>query len=221
MVTIFTMIVVAVMLVAGGHGGLAEASPNDVLGSDNVAVASYANRYGTFVLWSSGRITDISGSLVNASNDYTNVMENQLPVRSAGHIVGSKNVAVGVIQNTQATRVLFSDGSVRQPASPRASGVSGGQPRMMWGNIQKQGSGVTAGYANNGSGDWSVGNDSVNVNGAVRVSFHKPFDKQPAVAFTDNGIGATLGGVDCYGFTVKCNRATGTFHFSFIVAGES
>ncbi len=148
-----------------------EASPADVRGSDNVLVSGYRNRAGTFLLWSSGRITRPDGSVANAAGRYHPAVGFSRPTRVAGQVVGSGNLACGVVPDAAGTFVVFSDGSALCPDDPRA-GAPCFQTRVVWGVV---GPGPTY---DQGSGDWSVG---LNANRTFHISFDPPFSETPAV----------------------------------------
>lgn len=102
----------------------AGAAPGDVFGSANIAVDSYRNRKGTYVVWSNGRVTDVS----NPANDLGHPFRD--PDATAGitaarvqegQALGSPNVAVKAIPRGDATYVLFSDGTLKLPANAEAA----------------------------------------------------------------------------------------------------
>lgn len=110
-------------------GRHAEAAPADVFGSPNVAVDTYRNTHGTFVLWSDGRITNAeTGQLENANGDYSPATAAdppfQNPVLENNRPLGSPNVAIKAVPRHDATYVLFSDGKFRKPNDVDAAGNS-------------------------------------------------------------------------------------------------
>jgi hypothetical protein len=154
-----------------------EASPADVRGSDNVLVTGYRNRAGTFLLWSSGRITRPDGSVANAAGRYHPAAGFSRPGRVAGQVVGSGNLACGVVPDAAGTLVVFSDGSALRPDDPGA-GASCLQTRVVWGVVEP---GPAYGQ---GSGDWAV---RLNPNQTYHISFDPPFERTPAVVTGGTG----------------------------------
>ncbi len=151
--------------------GPVEASPADVRGSDNVLVTGYRNRAGTFLLWSSGRITRPDGSVANAAGRYQPAVGFSRPALVSGQVAGSGNLACGVVPESEGTFIVFSDGSAMRPEDPQA-GAPWDQTRVVWGVVEP---GPLYGQ---GSGDWSVG---LNPDRTFRVSFDPPFSRKPAV----------------------------------------
>jgi len=92
----------------------AHAAPTDILGSPNVAVGSFRNKQGDFILYSDGSIADSSGNRTNPSQ-YSLAKGFKKPSQVRGKPAGSPNIAVGTIQNDDGTFVLFADGSVKEP----------------------------------------------------------------------------------------------------------
>ena len=108
----------------------AQAAPGDVYGSANVAVDTYRNSKGTYVLWADGRVTDAKGAANDMGHPYRDPdssAEIGAPPHSQGKPQGSPNVAVKAIPRPDATYVLFSDGKLRKPnhADAAAAGSSG------------------------------------------------------------------------------------------------
>lgn len=190
------------------------ASPADVRGSDNVLVTGYRNRAGTFLLWSSGRITRPDGSLANAAGNYVTAPGYVKPPTVQNQTVGSGNVACGVAPGADGTVVLFSDGTGRRPVNPEAA-ASCLEVRVVWGCVNV---GPSYGY---GSGDWSV--DPSTPGPPYRVSFHPAFQGAPAVVTTGlrgaHGlINITRNGFDAYDLII-----TAPMHnipFSFVAVGQ-
>ena len=100
--------------------GHLDAAPSDVKGSGNVAVASYTTKDGTYLLWSSGRITesttgkDVAPPYGPAPGFAKAAVERGIPV-------GSPRVAVDYVQNDEGTYTLFADGSVMKADDEGAS----------------------------------------------------------------------------------------------------
>ena len=86
--------------------GHLDAAPSDVKGSGNVAVASYTTKDGTYLLWSSGRITesttgkDVAPPYGPAPGFAKAAVERGIPV-------GSPRVAVDYVQNDEGTYTIF------------------------------------------------------------------------------------------------------------------
>lgn len=102
----------------------AQAAPRDVFGSPNVAVDTFRNRAGTFVLWSNGRITRASGGSADLGHPYgTPAAAAQIgnPPLVPHQQLGSPNLAVKAVSRPDGTYVLFADGFLRRPFHSDAS----------------------------------------------------------------------------------------------------
>lgn len=191
----------------------ARASPADVRGSGNVLVAGFRNRAGSFLLWSSGRITRPDGQEVNGPTDYTAAPGFAPARRVRDQAVGSGNVAVGVVPEGSATNVVFSDGSVRRPNHPEAAAAPLDQ-RVTWGFVE---AGPSYGQ---GSGDWTIGS---NADQSFHVTFNPPFGGKPAVV-TGGSSGAYRlvrvgpSGFDLY--SVEGHAPDRNVPFSFVASGN-
>lgn len=128
----FTVLLLAFLIGrwSGGFLPSAQAAPGDVFGSPNVAIDTYRNSRGTYVLWSDGRITSAQGGAQDLGHPYRApeaAARIGPPSHSQGRPMGSPNVAVKAIPRPDATYVLFSDGNLRRPAhADAAAGGSGG-----------------------------------------------------------------------------------------------
>lgn len=169
----------ALMLFVGLAAGSLAAwgSPKDIRGSGNVAVSGYTNSAGHFILWSSGRITDSSGKEVNAPSAYSSASVCRLPARITGNVLGSSAVAVSVFADTEASYVLFSDGTVKKPrsteaAAPAASAETG---RVV------TGVNVRSGSSKSGSCGWSCRVQGTSMPYYMEIVFNKKFAKVPTV----------------------------------------
>jgi hypothetical protein len=80
------------------------ANPADVKGSPNVAVTSFRNTQGTFVVWADGHTTRAGSALSYAP----------------GRPIGSPNVAIGSVNLAGVPNVLYADGSLRPPSDTGA-----------------------------------------------------------------------------------------------------
>jgi len=114
----------------------AEAAPADVIGSPNVAVDTYKNSKGTYVLWADGRITSAQGG----GNDLGRPYRDPDPSAQIGRPTleqekpqGSPNVAVKAIPRSDATFILFADGQIRRPANADAAAGSSEGGRVVTG----------------------------------------------------------------------------------------
>ena len=104
--------------------GRLNAAPQDIRGSDNVAVASYTTNKGTYLLWSSGRITNSETGQVVAPPYQPATGFQKAPV-VAKMPAGSPNVAVDYVQNDKGTFTLFADGNVMKADDEGASAPLG------------------------------------------------------------------------------------------------
>lgn len=143
------------------------AAPQDVRGSDNIAVETFRTDSGTYILWSSGRITNVNDPNTNYGRSYTSVT-------GASHIKGqasgSPHVAVGAVVEQSGVKILFADGSLRRPNEfPRAD-----QPatpdRLIRGTAYINGGTKGEGF----HVEWLPA-------GMVKVVFDKPFKSPPSV----------------------------------------
>lgn len=136
---VVTSLFVGNMLPRNSLGGPAEAAPSDVFGSPNVAVDTYRNTHGTFVLWSDGRITNAeTGQQENASADYSAATSADPPFVDPAlqpqRPLGSPHVAIKAVPRQDATYVLFSDGKFRKPQDADAGGKSWAKTVVMMGS---------------------------------------------------------------------------------------
>lgn len=154
------------------------ASPDDVRGSGNIAVCGYTNREGSFVLWSNGRITDLSGNQVCSASSYSSVSGYKKPKAVSGQIAGSKNVAVGIIQAAGSTCVVFADGTVKKPASAKASALPA-ENTMIGGVINIAASFAGASYTSGNGWKAQLGKDS------LKITFTEPFSETPVILIGD------------------------------------
>lgn len=189
------------------------ASPSDVRGSDNILVTGYRNRAGSFLLWSSGRITRPDGLQVNGPGEYGEAPGFARPRLVEDQVVGSGNVAAGVVPDGSGTYVVFSDGSVRKPNHADAAAAPIDQ-RVLWGFVE---SGPRYGQ---GSGDWTI---TVNADQSFHIAFSPAFASKPAVV-TGGSSGAyrlynvSGGGFDLY--DVHGNAPDRNVPFTFVVSGK-
>lgn len=107
----------------------AQAAPQDVHGSANLAVGGFRNRLDSFVLWGNGRITQTQGSSQDLGHPYRQPAPQARiadPSYENGQPMGSPNLAVKALVRADGTYVLFANGSLRRPAAELASA---GAPR--------------------------------------------------------------------------------------------
>lgn len=189
------------------------ASPADVRGSDNVPVTGYRNRAGSFMLWSSGRITKTDGTQVNGSAEYSNAPGYTRPTPAANQVVGSGNVATGVMPDGSATYIVFADGSVRKPNNNLASAAPLDQ-RVVWGFVA---AGPSYGQ---GSGDWSI---RKNADSTFHLTFDPPFSTTPAVVTGGNSGAYRLYNVSATGLDLYDsggNAPDDKVPFTFVASGK-
>lgn len=154
------------------------ASPDDVRGSGNIAVCGYTNKAGSFILWSDGRITDLSGNQVCSSSSYSAVSGYKKPKAVSGQIAGSKNVAVGIIQAQGSTCVVFADGTVKKPSNAKASAAPS-ENNIIGGKIYIFSTFGDAGTASGNGWKAQLGKDG------LKVTFTEPFSEVPAILIGD------------------------------------
>jgi len=113
----------------------AHAAPTDVKGSPNIAVKSYTNRAGNFVLWADGHISNANTGVkvVTPGTGYGPAAGFTPSPKTPRRPGGSPSVAVDVIQDTTGTYVLFSDGSVRHPPVANAGAPGFGTTEIFYG----------------------------------------------------------------------------------------
>lgn len=112
--------------------GNLDAAPSDIKGSGNVAVASYTTKDGTYILWSSGRITE-STSGKEVAPPYGPAPGFAKAPQEKGTPAGSPRVAVDYVQNDEGTYTLFADGSVMKADDEGASAPAGGAVDIKFG----------------------------------------------------------------------------------------
>lgn len=205
--------------------GTLEAAPSDIMGSPNIAVRSYRTTKGTFVLWSDAHISAAietkakrpPGTIVTATDAYEDRTEP--PQRPKGRPIGSPNVPVDVVQDSEGTVVLFADGTTRKPQDAEASAPGVRLSNVTWGQV------THAGVVVSGSDDFTV---DLSDPYAIIIRFDDPYDKPPAVTAT-----AVDGQMRCRAkpkrdqvyvnfITNETNDATvaGRADFSFVSVGE-
>lgn len=109
-----------------------DAAPSDIRGSGNVAVASYTTTKGSYILWSSGRITDAESGK-DVAPPYSPASGFARAAVERGAPVGAPRVAVDYVQNAEGTYTLFGDGSVQKADDEGASAPAGGSAEIKFG----------------------------------------------------------------------------------------
>lgn len=101
-----------------------EAAPADVTGSPNIAVDTYRNIAGTFILWSNGKITNAEGDPTDLGHPYgapppeAKIGKQTLEAKRS---LGSPKVAIKAIPRKDGTYILFADGTLQKPANGAAA----------------------------------------------------------------------------------------------------
>ncbi len=157
----------------------ANAAASDTFGSPQVAVTSYKNQKGNFILWADGHI-----SRVDAPDTTVSTLSASIPIpadedppptvtRDESRPQGSPNVPVGVYQNGIGTYLLFADGSYKKPSGDAAAASSVPSVRSC------QFDGTTG---------QNLGDQSLVISrtspGRYNVVFDPPFAKLPTVTVT-------------------------------------
>jgi hypothetical protein len=138
----------------GQFSRVAEAAPADVKGSPNIAVDTYRNNKGSYILYSDGRIVDAKGGNTDLGHPYvqppaTAKIGQSESVR--GKSTGSPNVAVKALVRTDGSYILFSDGSIKKPNNADAGYASTNGSRVIGGAMGM------AGVVDNGNGPVNLG----------------------------------------------------------------
>ena len=207
-------------------GGV-DAAPSDIRGSDNTAVDTYRNSAGTYVVWSSGRITDVTNPSTDLGQPYTTPTASTgivAPGYQTGHTLGSPNVAVKAVSRKDGTFILFADGTLRVPSDSGARAGSAIPGRILRGSVNASG-GAT------GGSDFSVARTAT---GTYTVTFDTPFTQTPSVTvFCEESNQAGLHlvlpiqhGISTTSFSIETHTWGGSHwihrdeSFDFMVAGE-
>lgn len=207
-------------------GGV-DAAPSDIRGSDNTAVDTYRNSAGTYVVWSSGRITDATSPGSDLGHPYTTPSVGSGivdPSYQTGHTLGSPNVAVKAVSRKDGSFILFADGTLRVPSDSGARAGSAIPGRILRGSIN------AAGGTTGGTG-FSC---SRTAPGTYTVTFDTPFDQTPSVTVfceesNQPGLHLVLPiqhGISTTSFSIETHTWAGSVwqrrdeSFDFMVAGE-
>lgn len=138
----------------GQFSRVAEAAPADVKGSPNIAVDTYRNNKGSYILYSDGRIVDAKGGNTDLGHPYVQPPAAAKIVQSEsvrGKSTGSPNVAVKALVRTDGSYILFSDGSIKKPNNADAGFASTNGSRVIGGAFGM------AGIVDNGNGPVNLG----------------------------------------------------------------
>lgn len=109
----------------GTVSSIAQAAPADVKGSPNIIADVYRNSAGTFIVCTDGTVfnaadpsrRDLGHPFRDAPSAAVFAEHRPVPSRPQG----SPSIPVGAITRTDASYVVFSDGSVKLPADDKAS----------------------------------------------------------------------------------------------------
>lgn len=138
----------------GHFSSVAEAAPADVKGSPNIAVDTYRNNKGSYILYSDGRIVDAKGGNTDLGHPYVQppTAAKIAPSESVrGKSTGSPNVAVKALVRTDGSYILFSDGSIKKPNNADAGFASTNGSRVIGGAFG------LSGVVDNGNGPVDLG----------------------------------------------------------------
>lgn len=202
---------------------VAEAASQDVFGSPQVAISSYKNQRGSFILWADGHITNVDtpNATVSSLGECVDAPEVPAVTRDNNMPQGSPNVPVGVYQNATATYVLFADGSYKRPKG--AASAASVNPSVCSAQVDGQSGAVT--------GDSRIKFAHAGSTGKYIVTFDPPFKGTPAVAITCEAHhhvgGCETGSVQPTGCRVWTSVLGGPYgwsdvncHFTITAVGE-
>ncbi|MBX3171473.1 MAG: hypothetical protein KF760_28960 [Candidatus Eremiobacteraeota bacterium] len=164
---------------------VAEAASQDVFGSPQVAISSYKNQKGSFILWADGHISNVDtpNTVVSQLSECVDAPEVPAVTRDTSKPQGSPNVPVGVYQNATATYVLFADGSYKKPKGDAAAASAAPSVR----------SGHVNGFAFTVDGDTSLSVAPMGTVGNYRVTFNPPFKELPTVTVSSESYPGLAG----------------------------
>ena len=209
---------VGALLLGAGFGSswrlvstIVEAAPKDVVGSPNIAVDTYNNRRGSFVLMSDGTVFSVKNGKTAGGVPYAagtsdlghpfveppSAANITSPAGVKGKVTGSQNVAVKALVRSDGTFVVFADGTVKLPANSDAA-ASIAVPRTLMGTlVSERGYLRVSPAGDSGVGSQYVVGDGFRVDSSaggtgadsgngykVTVLFDTPFSSPPAVLFT-------------------------------------
>jgi hypothetical protein len=210
-----------------------EAAPQDIQGSPDIAVDTYLNSKGSFVLMSDGTIFAVKDGTTAAGVAYTagtsdlghpysappGTASITSPTAIAGKVKGSPNVAVKALVRNDATYVVFADGSVKKPANSDAAAAGGSGQRIIsgsFGPIQAVPTSISGdGYTGSCGGAMTAGGPNFGVN------FQTPFTSPPNVVVSGTP-GYTVEIVSYTDhFTAKLVAVPGSADSGDVVTGQS
>ena len=197
--------------------GIVEAAPKDVQGSPNVAVDTYSNSRGSFVLMSDGTVFSVKNGTTGSGVAYTAGVTDlghpysappaaagiTPPTAVSGRVVGSPNVAVKALVRSDATYVAFTDGKLRKPANADAA-AAGASQRILQGMLLPGSPGCPYAAAPGAEGYSASSNFWASGMFQIKVTFDTPFSSTPSVA-----LGGPAG--YSYGYTADAGQFTATF----------
>jgi len=163
----------------------AEAASKDVFGSPQVAVTSYKNQKGSFILWADGHVSEVNtpNAVVSLLTDCVDAPEIPALTRDNSKPQGSPNVPVGVYQNGTASYLLFADGSYKKPKGN--ANAPSANPSVRSAKID--------GIAGTVEGDSSIKMRFTGSQGYYFVDFDPPFTKLPSVTVTSMSVPGVAG----------------------------
>ena len=197
----------------------AEAASKDVFGSPQVAVSSYRNQKGSFILWADGHISrvDAPDTTVSLLSECAEAPEVPQVTRDNSKPQGSPNVPVGVYQNASATYVLFADGSTKKPKGDAAAPSSNPTVRRA----------MMDGFTFTVNGDSSLKMRGAGMPGHYVITFDPPFAATPSVTVSSAAVphiaGIMPGTLNENGCTVWTSDTGGRFYnevFCLTAVGE-
>ncbi|MBN9419085.1 MAG: hypothetical protein J0I12_26765 [Candidatus Eremiobacteraeota bacterium] len=156
----------------------AEAASQDVFGSPQVAISSYKNQRGSFILWADGHISKVEtpDTVVSTLAQCVAIPAGEDPpptvTRDNSKPQGSPNVPVGMYQTGQGSYVLFADGSCKKPLGD--AGAASASP-----NVRSTSFDGTS--ASRLSGDSSILCSHTGTTGYFNLTFNPPFKHPPTV----------------------------------------
>ena len=136
-----------------------------------MAVKSFSNKNGRYVLYSDGSIVDPTGSRISEdpNNRWPYAPDYALPKRVRGKSLGSPWVAVDVVQDNNGTHVLYADGSIRTPNDTKVKERNVGEMQSYTLFIDGNGQSYHKGMAVNGTA----------------FTFETPFREEPTFFLVD------------------------------------
>jgi hypothetical protein len=209
--------------------GDVNAAPSDVRGSGNIAVDSYKNSQGTFILYSDGRITNYDKG-ENVAPPYTDEVPDYVKAGlERGLPTGSPNVAVGLVPHKSGTYVLFADGSIKNPVNANKGSSDNKILRGIIDTSVPRTTGSTKIVGANEGWTMQRPTNAAGQPGVNNVRFDEPYDEVPVVILTavggnnyfdDDGAlspqagnsGVIVESVNEYGFKYRVNQPDTWFH---------